>query len=81
MIHCKDCAYLTSWGRPPEVVAKYGQAYECRIGVLSCPNPNDFCSKAEAIQKCNKCGKIFDVFPNFCPNCGNQLRENLVLDE
>lgn len=73
MIHCENCKFFTSWGRPPEVVAKYGQAYECSKGIIDCPVPSDFCSKAEVILKCNKCGKRFGTFPNFCPNCGQAL--------
>ena len=36
---------------------------------------DDFCSSAEKIIKCEKCGKRFDdKMPNFCPNCGADMR-------
>ena len=36
-----------AWGRPKEVIEKYGEEYVCNAGVIRSPKPNDFCSHAE----------------------------------
>ena len=46
IIRCKDCKHVRKW-RSEESAKKFGQVYECARGVLNCPNPEDFCSKAE----------------------------------
>ena len=46
IIRCKDCKYACKW-RDEESAKKFGQIYECARGVLNCPKPEDFCSKAE----------------------------------
>lgn len=45
-IKCKDCKYFQRWRHDPEVIKKYGQLYECSKLVISCPSPDDYCSKA-----------------------------------
>lgn len=46
VVRCKDCKYSTKW-RPEESAKKFGQVYECVRGVLTCPDPNDFCCHGE----------------------------------
>ena len=43
---CKDCKHVRKW-RSEESAKKFGQVYECALGVLACPDPNDFCSYGE----------------------------------
>ena len=45
IIRCKDCKHLQKW-RSEESAKKFGQIYECARGVLNCPTPEDFCSRA-----------------------------------
>lgn len=59
IIRCKDCKHLKKW-RTFEQAAQFGQIYECDLEILSCPEPDDYCSKAEKIQMiitkwCNTC--------------------------
>lgn len=46
IIKCKDCKYFNAW-RTSEGAEKYGQIYECSKLVISCPSPDDYCSKGE----------------------------------
>ena len=46
IIRCKDCKHLQKW-RSEESAKKFGQIYECGIGVLRDPLPDGSCSKAE----------------------------------
>lgn len=46
IIRCKDCKSFQSW-RTAEQAEKFGQIYECEKEILSCPEPDDYCSKAE----------------------------------
>lgn len=43
IVRCKDCKHVRKW-RSEESAKKFGQVYECALGVLACPDPNDFCS-------------------------------------
>lgn len=43
VVRCRDCKYVRKW-RSEESAKKFGQVYECALGVLACPDPNDFCS-------------------------------------
>ena len=60
IIKCKDCKYFNAW-RTLEGAEKHGQIYECSKLVISCPSPDDYCSKAEKIERrlnncwCNTC--------------------------
>ena len=36
-----------SWGRKGEALARFGQAYDCSIGMLLDPKPDDYCARAE----------------------------------
>lgn len=45
-IKCKDCKFFNAW-RTSEGAEKHGQIYECSKLVISCPSPDDYCSKAE----------------------------------
>ena len=47
IIKCKDCKHFEAWRHNPEVIEKYGQLYNCSLLILTCPSPNDYCSKAE----------------------------------
>lgn len=46
VVRCRDCKHVRKW-RSEESAKKFGQVYECALGVLACPNPNDFCSYGE----------------------------------
>ena len=46
IIMCEDCEHVRKW-RSEESAKKFGQIYECARGVLACPKPEDFCSRAE----------------------------------
>ena len=46
VVRCKDCKHVRKW-RSEESAKKFGQVYECALGVLACPDPNDFCSYGE----------------------------------
>ena len=46
-IKCKDCKFFNAW-RTLEGTEKHGQIYECSKLVISCPSPDDYCSKAES---------------------------------
>ena len=46
IIRCKDCKYIRRY-RNEQAAKKFGQIYECAIGVFMCPQENDFCSHAE----------------------------------
>lgn len=46
IIWCKDCKNVREW-RSEEAAKKFGQIYECVRGVLMCPGPKDYCSKAK----------------------------------
>ena len=41
----RDCKYFNAW-RTSEGAEKHGQIYECSKLVISCPSPDDYCSKA-----------------------------------
>lgn len=43
IVRCKDCKHVRKW-RSEESAKKFGQVYECALGVLACPDSNDFCS-------------------------------------
>lgn len=45
-VRCHDCKYVNEW-RSEESAKKFGQVYECRKGILNCPDPNDFCSRGD----------------------------------
>ena len=45
-VRCHDCKYVSEW-RSEEAAKKFGQVYECRKGILNCPDPNDFCSRGK----------------------------------
>jgi len=46
VVRCGECKYVTRW-RSEESAKKFGQVYECARGVLTCPDPNDFCCRGE----------------------------------
>lgn len=46
VVHCRDCKHVRKW-RSEESAKKFGQVYECAMHIISCPNPNDFCSYGE----------------------------------
>lgn len=46
VVRCWKCKYVTKW-RSEESARKFGQVYECRREVLTCPDPNDFCCRGE----------------------------------
>lgn len=46
IIRCRDCEHFMKW-RSEKSAKKFGQEYECECGRLNCPEPDDFCSKAE----------------------------------
>ena len=46
VVRCHDCKYVSEW-RSEESAKKFGQVYECRKGILNCPDPNDFCSRGD----------------------------------
>lgn len=72
IIYCKDCSYSICSGTSTE---GRSNGRECLINVLNCPNDYDFCSRAVKQKTCPQCGKRFDKYPNFCPNCGADMRE------
>ena len=43
VVRCRDCKHVREW-RSEESAKKFGQVYECAMHIISCPNPNDFCS-------------------------------------
>ena len=73
MITCKECVNLTAW-RSGELAERFGAGYECKKNIIMCPTPDDFCSRAERIKECPKCGRRFVKYPNFCPDCGADMR-------
>ena len=74
IVYCKDCKYSMCW-RSGELAQKYGKAMECSINVLRCPDDFDYCSKGVRQLRCPKCNKRYDFYPNFCWNCGEDLRK------
>ena len=44
--YCKDCKYVER-ARSEKAARKFGQIYICGRHVFSCPEPYDFCSRAE----------------------------------
>lgn len=46
VVRCWKCKYVIKW-RSEESARKFGQVYECRREVLTCPDPNDFCCRGE----------------------------------
>ena len=46
VVRCWKCKYATRW-RSGESARKFGQVYECVRGVLTCPDPNDFCCRGD----------------------------------
>ena len=46
VVRCHDCKYVSKW-RSEESAKKFGQIYECMRGILTCPDPNDFCSRGD----------------------------------
>ena len=59
IIKCKDCKYLQRW-RTPEQAERFGQVYECEKLILSCPEPDDYCSKAER-KEVSREDKLIDL--------------------
>lgn len=60
-VKCRDCKYFNAW-RTSEGAEKHGQIYECSKLVISCPSPDDYCSKAEKKEEQNqKFGKWIPV--------------------
>ena len=59
VIKCKDCKHFQKWRSNPEVIEKYGQLYDCSLLILTCPSPDDYCSKAERYEeqvvRCGQC--------------------------
>lgn len=74
IIYCKDCEYSTCY-RSGEVAKKYGKGMQCSLNIITCPDDYDFCSMSKKILRCPKCNTRFDKFPNFCPNCGTDMKE------
>lgn len=76
IVYCKNCKYSRCW-RSGELANKFGKAMECSLGIIWCPNDHDFCSKGEIEIRCKECGLKFNNYmPNYCPNCGNKIRES-----
>ena len=64
-IKCKDCKFFNAW-RTLEGTEKHGQIYECSKLVISCPSPDDYCSKAEGMTDCRPNSAV-DIVR--CGNC------------
>ena len=62
VIKCKDCKYLKRW-RTLEQAEKFGQVYECELDVITCPSPDDYCSKAKVKETSTTITQIR------CPYC------------
>lgn len=59
IIRCKDCKSFQKW-RTPEQAEKFGQEYDCEKEILTCPGPDDYCSKAER-KEVNLKDKLIDL--------------------
>ena len=46
VVRCKNCKYVSE-ERSPESARKFGQLYDCGLGVLRSPKADDFCSYGE----------------------------------
>lgn len=46
VVLCKDCKYVSTV-RTPESARKFGQLYDCGVGVFGSPSADDFCSYGE----------------------------------
>ena len=76
ILKCKDCKYLLEM-RSPESAKKYGQIYECSLGVMSDLTPDDYCSKAKPLPVIER--TIGDVKVR-CPYCDTVL-ENISIPD
>ena len=70
IVYCKDCKHFC-YGAKVENDRLIGK--QCRLGIIDCPELNDFCSKGVKVLKCPKCDKRYDELPNFCSKCGEKL--------
>jgi len=50
VVRCRDCKYVRKF-RSEESAKKFGQVYECAKYIISCPNPDDFCSYGERKER------------------------------
>lgn len=46
VVRCRNCKYVSK-ERSPESARKFGQLYDCGLGVLGSPKADDFCSYGE----------------------------------
>lgn len=46
VVRCRECKYV-SRERSPESARKFGQLYDCGLGVLASPKADDFCCYGE----------------------------------
>ena len=76
LLKCKDCKYLQKL-RSPDSAKKYGQIYECSLGVMSNFTPDDYCSKAEPWPILEK--TIGDIKVR-CPYC-DTVWENISIPD
>lgn len=76
ILKCKDCKYLLEM-RSPESAKKYGQIYECNLGVMSNVTPDDYCSKAKPWPIIER--TISDTKVR-CPYC-NTVWENINIPD
>jgi len=84
IIKCKDCKYFECW-RTPEQAEKFGQIYECEKYVITNPSPDDYCSKAEKVERhsnnnhcCNTCE--FKHLESECLGCAEYDEHDNLID-
>lgn len=75
IVYCKDCKH-SRWSRSGKIAEEYGKDMSCAIEVIPCPRDFDFCSYGKKILRCPKCGRRYEIFPNYCSNCGEKLKES-----
>lgn len=75
IVYCKDCKYYLVDCSNDCIIERKCAERRCDKAVIPFPDDYDFCSKGEAVLQCYNCSTRFDTLPNYCPNCGVNLRD------
>ena len=83
ILKCKDCKYFEPWRYYSEDI-ECRKLYSCGLLVIASPSPDDYCSKAEKVEKnsdprwCNTCK--FKHLESECLGCAEYDEYDNLID-